>query len=169
MQKWLKTFRKVDQHSSQHVSKLTLLQNRVRQSSEECFSSLLLLNGFSDPYTSTFLPIWASATSVTVATGSSQPSVPQTFKLDVVQEHFARKCNRTRIKVTLGLGAKGWRSRFSSFLKCNLHIPVSHTLKQRQKKKKTDSKKELLLSWLWTLIFSNENVFFHYHCSQRDR
>lgn len=103
MLQWIKTFSKEDQHSSQHVSNLTLLQNRVRQSSEECFSSLLLLNGFSDPYASTFLPVWASASSVTVATGSSQPSVPQTSKLNVLWEHFAM-----RVWEHLGL-----RSRFS--------------------------------------------------------
>lgn len=83
-----------DQHSSQHVSNLTLLQNRVPQASEECFSSLLLLKGFSDPYTSAFLPVWASASGVTVATGSSQPNVPQTLKLDVNWDHFAMKCSR---------------------------------------------------------------------------
>lgn len=78
MQQCLETFNREDRHSSRHVSNLTLLQNRVRQASEECFSSLLPLNGFSDPYTSTFLPIWASASRVTVATGSSQPSVSMT-------------------------------------------------------------------------------------------
>lgn len=101
MQRCVKTFSEEGRHSSQHVSNLTRLQNRVRRSSEECFSSLLLLNGFSDPYTWTFLQIWASASSVPVATWSSQPSVSLTLK----PEHFAVTCSKTRIQVTL-LG--GW-------------------------------------------------------------
>lgn len=121
MQRCIKTFSEEGRHSSQHVSNLTLLQNRVCRSSEECFSSLLLLNGFSDPYTWTFLPIWASASSVTVATGSSRPSVSLTLKL----EHFAVTCRRTRIQTTLfGAGAqKGCRSSHSGlyYFKASRH------------------------------------------------